>query len=474
MSDLNLDLCYMTATEAVAAFKAHTLSPVELLKAIIARCQQLEPKVNALTYTYFDRALEQAKAAESEYTRRGGEPRPLEGVTVAIKDFHPVKGEITTFGSKIYRDYRPDHTAPTVQRLLDAGAIMHCRTTTPEFAHTGMTASPLWGITRNPWNLEYTPGGSSGGAGAAVAGGMTTLADGTDGGGSIRIPASLTGNVGYKPPFGRNPLDLDHPLETILHYGPITHSVSDAALMQNIMSGPHLDDICTVREKVVVPEAPEGIKGWRVAYSMDLGFYSVDPEVRRNTLSALDVIKSLGCTVEEVSLGWNWGVNNAWMTYWTVLFAGLLGDKLPRWRYEMTDGLVRMIESGAALSADRFYRINAVRGEMYKTLGPILENHDVLICPTTALPSVKHDYDPTNPNFTIDGERVPASIGWYMTMPFNLVSQCPVIAVPTGFAASGIPTGMQIVGKTFDDLSVFRAASAYEKAYNWRGKRSDI
>jgi Asp-tRNA(Asn)/Glu-tRNA(Gln) amidotransferase A subunit family amidase len=474
MSDLNLDLCYMTATEAVAAFKAHTLSPVELLKAIIARCQQLEPKVNALTYTYFDRALEQAKAAESEYTRRGGQPRPLEGVTVAIKDFHPVKGEITTFGSKIYRDYRPDRTAPTVQRLLDAGAIMHCRTTTPEFAHTGMTASPLWGITRNPWNLEYTPGGSSGGAGAAVAGGMTTLADGTDGGGSIRIPASLTGNVGYKPPFGRNPLDLDHPLETILHYGPITHSVSDAALMQNIMSGPHLDDICTVREKVVLPEAPEGIKGWRVAYSMDLGFYSVDPEVRRNTLSALDVFKSLGCTVEEVSLGWNWGVNNAWMTYWTVLFAGLLGDKLPRWRYEMTDGLVRMIESGAVLSADRFYRINLVRGEMYKTLGPILENHDVLICPTTALPSVKHDYDPTNPNFTIDGERVPASIGWYMTMPFNLVSQTPVIAVPTGFAASGIPTGMQIVGKTFDDLSVFRAASAYEKAYNWRGKRPDI
>ena len=472
MSDL--DLSYMTATEAVAAFKTHALSPVELLSAIIARCEQLEPKVNALTYTYFDRALEQAKAAEAQYTRRSGQPRPLEGVTVAIKDFHPVKDEITTFGSKIYRDHRPHHTAPTVQRLLDAGAIMHCRTTTPEFAHAGVTASPLWGVTRNPWNLEYTPGGSSGGAGAVLAGGMTTLADGTDGGGSIRIPASVNGIVGYKPPFGRNPLDLDHPLETILHYGPMTRSVADAALMQNIMSGPHLDDICTVRDKVVLPEVPEDIKGWRVAYSMDLGFYSVDPEVRRNTLSALEVFKSLGCRVEEVDVGWNWGVNSAWMTYWTVLFAGLLGDKLPRWRYEMTDGLVRMIESGSAVSADRFYRINLVRGEMYKTLGPILENHDVLICPTTALPSIKHDYDPTDPNFTIDGERVPASIGWYMTMPFNLVSQCPVIAVPTGFAASGIPTGMQIVGKTFDDLSVFRAASAYEKARPWRGKRPEI
>jgi Asp-tRNA(Asn)/Glu-tRNA(Gln) amidotransferase A subunit family amidase len=474
MSDLNLDLCYMTATEAIAAFKTRALSPVELLKAIIARCEQLEPKVNALTYTYFDRALEQAKAAESQYARRGGEPRPLEGVPAAIKDFHPVKGEITTFGSKIYRDYRPDHTAPTVQRLLDAGAIMHCRTTTPEFAHAGMTASPLWGITRNPWNLEYTPGGSSGGAGTALAGGMTTLADGTDGGGSIRIPASLAGAVGYKPPFGRNPLDLDHPLETILHYGPMTRSVSDAALMQNIMTGPHLDDICSLREKVVLPEAPEDIRGWKVAYSMDLGFYSVDPEVRRNTLSALEAFKSLGCTVEEVNLGWNWGVNNAWMTYWTVLFAGLLGDKLPRWRYEMTEGLVRMIESGAALSADRFYRINAVRGEMYKTLGPILEDYQVLICPTTALPAVKHDHDASDTNFTIDGAKVPASIGWYMTMPFNLVSQCPVIAVPTGFAASGIPTGMQIVGKTFDDLSVFRAATAYEKARPWRGRRPQI
>jgi Asp-tRNA(Asn)/Glu-tRNA(Gln) amidotransferase A subunit family amidase len=474
MGDLNLDLCYMTATEAIAAFKSHSLSPVELLKAIIARCEQLQPKVNALTYTYFDRALEQAKAAEAQYARRSGQPRPLEGITVAIKDFHPVKDEITTFGSRIYVDYRPDYSAPTVQRLLDAGAIMHCRTTTPEFAHTGVTASPLWGLTRNPWNLEYTPGGSSGGAGAALACGMTTLADGTDGGGSIRIPASATGIVGYKPPFGRNPLDREHPLETILHYGPMTRSVADAALTQNVMSGPHLDDICTVREKVVLPEVPEDIKGWRVAYSMDLGFYSVDPEVRRNTLVALEAFKSLGCTVEEVGLGWNWGVNNAWMTYWSVLFAGLLGDKLPRWRYEMTEGLVRMIESGAALSADRFYRINLVRGEMYKTLGPILEAYHVLICPTLALPAVKHDHDESDANFTIDGVKVPASIGWYMTMPFNLVGQCPVIAVPTGFAASGIPTGMQIVGKTFDDLSVFRAAAAYEKSHPWRGKRPAI
>jgi amidase len=143
MSDINLDLCFMAATEAVTRFRARTLSPVELLKAIIARCEELQPHVSALTYTYFERALEQAKAAEARYARRSEEPRPLEGVTVVIKDFHPVKDEITTFGSKIYRDFRPHYSAPTVQRLLDAGAIMHCRTTTPEFAHTGVTASPL-------------------------------------------------------------------------------------------------------------------------------------------------------------------------------------------------------------------------------------------------------------------------------------------------------------------------------------------
>ena len=249
MATADLELCYLTASEALARFKARTLSPVELLDAQIARAEAINPKVNAITYDFFDRAREQAKKAEAKYGQTDGRVRALEGVPVAIKDFHPVKGEITTFGSKIFEDFRPDYTAATVDRLLRAGAIMHMRTTSPEFAYSGATHSPLWGITPNPWNLEYTSGGSSGGAGAAVAGGMTTLADGTDGGGSIRIPASACGLFGYKPPFGRNPLDRDHPMETILHYGPIVRSVADAALMQNVMSGPHPDDLCSSAEQ---------------------------------------------------------------------------------------------------------------------------------------------------------------------------------------------------------------------------------
>jgi Asp-tRNA(Asn)/Glu-tRNA(Gln) amidotransferase A subunit family amidase len=471
MASYDENLCFMTASEALAAFKTKKISPVEVINALIARCEDVNPKINALTTTFFERARQQAKEAEGRYAVGDGSPRPLEGLPVSIKDFHPVKGEITTLGSKIFEHSRPDYTAPTVQRLLDAGAIMHCRSTTPEFAYSGVTHSPLWGITRNPWNLSYTPGGSSGGAAAAVAAGMTTIADGTDGGGSIRIPSSACGVVGYKPPFGRNPLDLDHPLELLLHYGPITRSVADAALMQNIMSGPHLADICSLRERVVIPDRLEGIRGWKIAFSMNLGYFEVDPEVQRNTLAALETFKSLGCTINEVDLNWNWGTLDAWMTQWEGLFAGLCEQFLPRWRFEMDPVVVKILERGQAHSAARFYRCNQVRGEMYKTLGPVLEEHNVLVCPTLAIPSVKADHDELNADFRINGKPVQAYVGWVMTNPFNLVSQCPAMSVPTGFAQSGIPTGMQIVGRTFDDMSVFRAAAAFESAKPWRGHR---
>ena len=307
----DLDLCFITGTEAVQAFKARKLSPVELMKAIVARCEDVNPKLNAITYRFFERALAQAKDAEKHYVSSPSNTLPLEGLPVAIKDFHPVKDEITTFGSKIFENNRPNYTAATVQRLLDAGAIMHIRSTTPEFAYSGNTHSPLWGVTPNPWNLEYTSGGSSGGSAAIIASGMSTLADGTDGGGSIRIPSSACGTVGYKPPFGRYPLDRDHPLESILHYGPIVRSVGDAALMQNVMSGQHADDICSLPEKVTIPERLEGIKDFKIALSIDLGYVEVDPEVERNTRAAAAAFKELGCTVEKVELGWDWVFSTA-------------------------------------------------------------------------------------------------------------------------------------------------------------------
>jgi amidase len=218
---------------------------------------------------------------------------------------------------------------------------------------------------------------------------MTTIADGTDGGGSIRLPSSINGIFGYKPPFGRNPLDREHPRETVLHYGPMTRSVVDAALMQNVMSGSHSADICSVRERTVLPQRFDGIKGWRVALSMDLGYFEIDPEVRRNTLEAAKIFKELGCEVEEVDIGWNYGVLDAWQTHWEGLFAGIAGDLLPQRRYEMEPFVVYLLERGLSHSAARLYRCNLVAGDMYKTLAPILDKYNILICPTTAVPSVK-------------------------------------------------------------------------------------
>ena len=341
----------MTATEAVAAFKAGTLSPVALMEATLARIDAVNPVLNAFTEIHSKRAFDQARAAEDAYRR--GSARPLEGIPVAIKDFHPVAGELTTFGSKAFADNRPTHTAPTVARLLDAGAIMHARTTTPEFAYAPITASPLWGVTRNPWSLDHAPGGSSGGAGAALAAGMTMLADGTDAGGSVRIPAAACHVVGYKPPFGRNPLDRDHPIESLLHYGPMARSVGDAALMQNVMSGAHGDDMCSLREGVELPASYPPIAGWTIGFSMDLGMFEIDPEVARNTHAAVEVFRRLGCTIREVQPDWSgFDLPHPYLRYWEGMAAASLGGMLDEWRDEMDPYMVRIIENGRAHSAE--------------------------------------------------------------------------------------------------------------------------
>ena len=474
------DLCYLTATEAIAKFKSRALSPVELMSAVIARSEAVEPKVNAYTYTFYERAMEQAREAEARYAS-GAETRALEGVPIVIKDFHPVAGEITTFGSRMFADHVPTRSAPTVARLLDAGAIMHARTTTPEMAHAPHCRSALWGTTRNPWNLEFGPGGSSGGAAAAVAAGMTTLADGTDGGGSIRMPAACCGHFGYKPPFGRNPTDRDHPRESLLHYGPMTRSVADGALMQNVTAGPHPDDVCALRPKLEIPDTLEPIKGWRIAFSMDLGYFEIDEEVQRNTREALKAFESLGCTVEEVDPGWDMAVLDAWTTHWEGLFWAVAGDLYPRWKYEM-DGFVRgLLERGAQHSLSRFYRCNFLRGKMYETLAPILDEFDVLVCPTNALPALPADHSLEDTEFRINGKTLTVGnrpgdiyVQWQLCYPFNLVPECPVASVPSGFSASGVPTGIQIVGRTFDDLRVFRAAADYERARPWSGRRPPL
>ncbi len=303
---------------------------------------------------------------------------------------------------------------------------------------------------------------------------MTTLADGTDGGGSIRIPGSCSGVFGYKPPFGRNPIDVGAPRESLIHFGPLTRSVADGALMQNVTAGPHLDDMCSLRPKLELPERFEPIKDWKIAFSMDLGYYEVDEEVQKNTRAALKVFEDLGCQVEEVDVGWNFSALDAWYTLWESAFWGLAGDLYPRWKFEMDAFVREILERGERHSAGRYYRCQAVRGEMYKTLGPILERYNVLLCPTTAAPGIPADHDVEDTNFRINDKPLTVSnrpgdiyVQWQLCYPFNLIPECPAATVPSGFAASGVPTGLQIVGQSYDDLSVFRAAKAYEEVYQW-------
>lgn len=462
----NDDICYLTATEAVALFRKRKLSPVELLTAMIARTERANPRINCFADCYFEEALNRARQSEARYMKRGAKTAPLDGVPLAVKDAQRVKGKRTTQGSLIFKDWVDDHSDPMIDRLEAAGANIFARTTTPEFCLSGITASRIWGITRNPWNTDWGPGGSSGGSGAALAAGLTTLATGTDIGGSIRIPAGACGVVGYKPPHGRNPDGPPANFDKFNHCGPMTRSVADAALMQNITSGPHPLDHDSLRQKVTLPLEASSINGMKIAYSVDLSYVPVEEPVRRNMLAALDVFRDLGAKVEEVELGWTEAVEQYGLHWYNTMHFG----RQTIWHQKenadlMTDYALKFAElAKRATSIDDVHKVFEQSHRMYQTLGPVLAAHDVFICPTNNAPAIKADHDPFDPNFTVAGKKVDAEYGWVMTHQFNMLHNCPALSLPSGHAETGVPTAIQIIGRTFDDARVFKAALAYEKA----------
>ena len=316
-----------------------------------------------------------------------------------IKDDHSVKGEITTRGSRLYAHNVDDKSSFTVERILRAGAIMHARTTTPEFSAATICHSPLWGITRNPWNPAYSSGGSSGGAGVAVATGMTTLADGSDYAGSVRIPAACCGVFGYKPPAGRNPSPPPWNLNPFVVYGPLTRRVADAALMQNVMSGPHPADITSLNRKITLRERPEEIAGWKIALSVDLGFFEVAPEMQQNLRAAAEAFREMGCEVEEVALGWGQSTLDAFYAY-ARTFSFDPVEEMPADDQAKLSDYTRYSWPGEIASRSMTFAQGAkVRAAMYESLGPIFQSHRVLICPTLALPGVPADHSPRDDTF---------------------------------------------------------------------------
>ena len=462
------DICYLSASEALKRFRRRKLSPVELMQAVIARAEKVEPVINAFTATFYERALEQAKKAEAKYRRRGARLRALEGLPLAIKDEVPVKGDPITSGSLVHEHDIASETAVFAKRLLDAGAICHARTTTPEFSCAGVTHSRIHGVTRNPWNPAYTPGGSSGGSAASLAAGTTTLATGSDIAGSIRIPASCSGVVGFKPPYGRVPEMKLFNLDFYCHEGPLARTVSDTALMQNVIAGPHHSDIASLKPKVRIPEKHKAMRGARVAYSLDLGYFKVDKAVRDNTLRAIEAFRGMGCKVEEVRVPWTEESARAAWNYLLHLFGVSCAHYLRKGKRELlTDYARTFIEHGIRSKATDFVASLVTAGDMYEYFGDLMRGYDVFVCPTLAKPALKAnatlDYD----SWKKEGKPMPDALSWCMTYPFNMLSRCPVLSVPSGFAANGVPTGIQIVGRTYADASVFRAATAFERALPW-------
>jgi len=459
------ELCYLTGREALSRFRERSLSPVELLQAFIERIEQVNPPINALTETYFDKAMIKARQSESRYMK--GRPRKLDGLPLAVKDEFRVRGTRRTTSSLIYRDRVDQETDVIIDRLLKAGAICHVKTTTPEFCILGSTHSRLWGVTRNPWNLSITPGGSSGGSGAALAAGMATLATGTDIGGSIRIPASQCGIVGYKPPYGRNPEIPVYNLDFYSHSGPMTRSSADAALMQNVISGPYNRDIASLRTRVridtenILPD----LRGWKIAWSMDLGFMQVDRTVVANTHRALDVLRDLGAEIEEVEIGWTEELIEAVHNYWAHSWVSNFSDLLENHRDELTDYTIWFIENSATCTAADYNRSLQVAVKMYDTFGPMMDRYDLFVCPTLGTNQVPAEYTWPDAIVTInDQTEGMIEERWSMTYPFNMLSRCPVLSLPSGVTPNGVPSGVQFVGRTYDDKKVFAAAMAYEQA----------
>jgi len=465
----DLDLCYETAQVLARRIKAGEISAREVMQNTLARIEAVNPQLNCFCFVFAERAMAQAAAAD-EAQARGEALGPLHGIPVAFKDLTPTKGDRTTLGSKIFEHNVADYDPVIVQRTKAAGAIVVGKTNTPEFAHAGFCHSPLWGITRNPWDPSRTPGGSSGGAGGAVASGCVSIAEGTDMGGSVRGPGAMCGTIGLKPSIGRIPMDiLPSVFDNISHFGPLTRTAADAALFMEVVQGPDDADIESLPPLGGLLEGlDDGVAGKRFALSMDQGFYAVAEDVQTQIRKAVDALKAAGATVEAVELPWSRALSDAWNDYWGVFMAGYFGEYLEQWRDRMDPAVVELIELGNRLTAVELKRHEVLRSRQWRDMAGLFASYDALLTPTaarTAPPVEQRDND-----FGTEDEEGRLE-GLDMTMTFNFVPQCPAISVPAGLTTEGLPVGLQVVARRYDDAFALRVARAVEQANLMEGRR---
>jgi aspartyl-tRNA(Asn)/glutamyl-tRNA(Gln) amidotransferase subunit A len=467
------DLCFTPAVELAARIRRRELSPVEITRAVLERIERCNGRLGAYVLVHAERAVEEARRAE--HAVMAGQPLgPLHGVPLSIKDNQWTAGDRTTFGSRLFGEFVAPEDAPSVARLRAAGAIFVGRTNLPEFAWRGSTDNPLFGESRNPWDPTRTPGGSTGGGAAAVAAGLGPLALGSDGAGSIRIPASFCGLVGFKPTFGRVPM---YPAagghELVAHVCPLARTVRDVALMLNaIARHDHRDPFALPDDGVdYLVACNEGFAGARrdapirAAWSANLGFAPVEPETRDIAEAAARAFSGVGVKMEEASpdLG-----DPSWIlqTLYGGGQAGAHAARPPEHKAQMDPELVAYAEASAGLSVVQYLRALAARQSLVDSLRRFFERYDLLLTPTLCLPAFPLGL--VGPR-EVAGREV-THLGWTLCYPFNYSGQ-PAISVPAGWTTGGLPVGLQIVARRLEDALVLRAAAAFEALRPWTSRR---
>ncbi|MEA2080856.1 MAG: amidase [Pseudomonadota bacterium] len=464
------ELAYMPATLQIELFKRGDITPLDILKAQKAEYDRTEEKVNAVTVAYWDKAMEMAEASGQRY--KDGSYGPLEGITVGIKDEHYDEGWVITMGSLVHKNDPPmDHADPIVAKLKAAGAIPVFQTTVPEMYLNFVTDTVAWGMSRNPWNLKYAVGGSSGGSGAALSAGYCTLAAGSDMGGSLRIPAAFNGLYTIKPAFGAYHTDL--PMSIFSGSGPMARTFEDMVMMYNVTAGP-ADYSLNVMPSQIYPVTYGAVSDLKIAYIGGMGITEPSEEVAKAMMDAVEVLRKQGATVDVVDF--SFGTTPAEMSaeFYKLALAGSMGGMFAGYanaEEELTSYFRYFVEKAAQggygnvqLGEAEQYMI-----KLYKALSDQLKGYDVVLTPTMPTSHIPADWDPTIADAeVIDGKhKFHRLVGTLYTIPFNFLNTFPVASVPAGLSTQNMPIGMQIVGKPFDTKTVFRVAHAFSKGARW-------
>lgn len=455
------ELIRMTPTEAVAGLKKGDLSPSDLLDALASRIEQVDDQVNALPIRFFDEARKEAQSFDARKHENKDRPGFLAGLPVAIKDYNSVAGQLTTYGSPIFAENRAEKSDNMVSTIQASGGIAYAKSNVPEIAGAN-TFNPVFGATRNPWNLGRTVGGSSGGAAASLASGTAWLATGNDLGGSLRIPASYCGIVGLRPSVGRVPRVVDLPYDALWVEGPMARNVPDLALMLDAMAHGHPADPISFPaparpfvEAVRNPETPA-----RIGFTSNLGLSLVDPEVEKLCRAGTDAFTAMGSKVDDTCPDFTGGID-AFQTLRAILIASLRGELLDTHRDQIAPEIIWNIEKGQNVTADQILSAERSRAKIFNNMVRFFETHDILACPTVAVPPYPvEERFPTK----IGDQELTSYIDWmYLTFVITLTG-CPAISVPCGFTSEGLPVGLQLIGRPKGDFDLISAAALLEQA----------